>query len=634
MSASAIITGGLGLGLSPSFLLTFGLSFGVQPIYIQSTQALLPLSNLALITGLPGLAGRSPYRVFIAGVDRTSHIYKQKSNSLDISQSVNSRGTCSFTAFGWPGGGDPDSVSQYLPAGRDPVEVRRSDGSLMYRGEVDTITYDNLNTHRALRSQVSCVDYGIICDRIIVGTAFTGAPFSYFADYIITVLVNQYLAGKGITFVYSSNVNVILGAQIFNYISLTEVFNSIAQQTNTNWYIDQHGNLRFFDISVGATAAPETIDDSNTKLEAMSVTETSVVFANRWYAKSNQNLGPALWTDSTTVAIAGWNLFILTQQGPSGSQLPQVTVNGVVKVVISAALNPVQPNNTSWDFIYSGVSVVMNWRIAPLQVGDVVDIIYPSPLPWVAKAEDAASIAAVGLVERTVEAGEIKDRATLQAIADEALLRGKEVPITIQFRTRTEGWAPGQLAAVNRTKLQINDNFLVTQVQSKLAGNVQFHHNVTATNKAAQLQGNPNKFVNDIVHGLRMHTYNIIEHLVFNLAVTVTGLTNPGLATGPWPAIKEAQKPGTLAWATLNFYSLTQLGGVTTSDIVIDVFQNGVSVFGAKKLTLPAGQGSIPPFSVFATDPLYVAKGDEFTLVVTSADPVAMDGILELVTVG
>lgn len=619
--------------VSASVLMASGGLNGSQPIYIQSTQSLLPLSNLALVTGQTGFAGQSPYRVFIAGVDRTSYIFKQKSQSIQISQSTNSRGTCAFTAFGWPGGGNPDNPSQYIPAGRDPVEVRRSDGSLMYGGEVDTITYSNESGHPALRSQVSCVDYGIICDRIIVGEAFTGAPFSYFADYIITVLVNKDLASKGISFVYSSNVNVILGAQIFNYISLTEVFNSIAQQTNTNWYIDQHKNLRFFDISAGTTASPETIDDSNTNLEALTVTETSVVFANRWYAKSNQNLGPALWTDTYTVTIPGWNLFILTQQGPGGSQVPQVTVNGVVKVVIP---NPTtQPNNTSWDFYYTGVSVVMNWRIAPLQVGDVVKIIYPSPLPWVAVAEDLTSIAAIGLVERTVEAGDIKDKVTLQAIADEALLRGKEVPVTLQIRTRTDGHAPGELLPVNRTKLQINDNFLVTDVRSQLAGNLQWHHSITATNKAAQLQGNPNKFLGDVVKNLRMTTYNIIERLVLHLAVTTPPLTNNGLTVGVVPEITTSKKNGTLALSSIIFNSMARQGAVTTADIVVDVFQNSVSIFGTQKLTIPAGKGQTEVvFAVFASDPLYVLDGDEWTAEVLSADPLAMDGIMQLVVRG
>ena len=270
----------------------------------------------------------------------------------------------------------------------------------------------------------------------------------------------------------------------------------------------------------------------------------------------------------------------------------------------------------------------------PLQPGDVVQISYPSPLPFVGKAEDAASIASVGLVEDTVEAGDITDKTTLQDIADAALLRGKELPITVTIKTRTDGYQPGQRFNLNRTDPTVSDNFLVTSVSSREINQDYFEHMVTATNKAAQLASDPAKFAADIIKNLRMTTYDIIERITFNLAVTVEGITNPGLTTGVKPAIKTAQKNGTAGWITLIFNSLSQLGAVTATDIVIDVLQNGSSIFGTTKLTLPAGFSGEVKFSLFVTDPLNIVVGDVFTCNVINADPSAMDGVMELVTLG
>jgi len=109
---------------------------------------------------------------------------------------------------------------------------------------------------------------------------------------------------------------------------------------------------------------------------------------------------------------------------------------------------------------------------------------------------------------------------------------------------------------------------------------------------------------------------------------------NPGLTTGTKPAIKAAQKDGTAGWVTLIFNSLSQSGGVTTTDIVIDMLKNGVSIYGTNVLTLPAGYQGLVKVSLFASDPLLIKVGDVFTMDVVSADPAAKDGIMELVTVG
>lgn len=633
---SGLITAGLALGLSPSNLITRGMAFGTQPIILQALAPSRYIPPIALITGTPGVGSLSPYRIFIAGVDRTPYVQRGAPNGpgIQINLSTGSRGTAGFTVFGWKSGDSPDTLPQYVPSQYNPVEIRRSDGSLQYRGFVDTLTYVNKSGHVSLVSQISCVDYGILCDRRIVnfvsGIFWHNAP----ADSYITQIVNQFLAGTGITFVYSSNVNIILGDQSWIGVTVTEVFNSIAQQTDTNWYIDADKNLRFYSISGGTTAAPETIDDSNTMLESMQITETAVRFANRWYAKTDQNIGNAVQVDSYTQAQAGWTGFLLTQAGPVPPQVPAVTVNGSAKRVIPMPDTNVQPNDTTWDFIYIGLSVVYNWRLPALQIGDVIEISYPSPLPFMAVAEDLTSIAAVGLYEAIVEVPGITDKVTLQAIAEEALERGKIIPISVVFQTRKDGYQPGQLVPINRTKLGIDDDFLVNAVSAKLSGNKQFHYQVTATNKESQLQGDAGAFASALISGLRLTTLNIIEKITFNLAVSTPPLTNPGLTTGIQPNICTAQKNGTAAWVTLIFNSLSQLGGVTTTDIVIDILKNGVSIYGPNILTLPAGDSAEIKFSTFASNPLLVKVGDIFTCNVISADPAAMDGVMTLVTLG
>ncbi len=586
------------------------------------------------------------YRVYIAGADRTEWIRVGSSNGpgISISATTNSRATCTFTVNGWTHDTNHATIavgSQYIPQGLDSIQiVRASDGLIMFRGQVDTTKSNRLiGDATAVQTAVSCIDFGIICDRRICGMAFFGAASNGLVqvDLMLSQIVQQSLAGSGISLIFNQAIyDKRLGPQAFTYITVTEAFNTIAQQLNLNWAIDTGGALRFYDPVDGWSAAPQDITDTTAEVLDLSISRTRVKFANRYYAKSSNDLG-ALWTDTITVGSGGYNTgwpqILLSQPGPSGDQLPEVTVNGVAEIVIKLPVNQL-PQNSSYGWIYTGIAVGRSPFASGLSNGDIVRVIYPSPLPYVAIAEDLTSIADVGLFEDTIEAGEITDKNTLQDIADNALLRGKVVPVTLAVRTRTDGYWPGQRLSVTRSDPPVSGDFLVTQVNSREIGQHYFEHTLTLNDKTAQLASLPNSYLGNIIKNTRMRTYNIIEHITFNLAVTVTGLTNPGLAVGVPPAVKTAQKKGVAGWVTLIFNSCAQQSTVTVTEITIDILQNGSTIFGAKKLTYPAGFQGETKFSIFLTDPLPVAVGDVFTCNVLTADDQAYDGVMELVTVG
>ena len=79
-------------------------------------------------------------------------------------------------------------------------------------------------------------------------------------------------------------------------------------------------------------------------------------------------------------------------------------------------------------------------------------------------AEDAASIASLGLFEAIVQAGEVDSRDELDAIAAAWLARGVEEPAEIEIETDDEGYEPGQLVTVNVSSPAINDSFIISSV--------------------------------------------------------------------------------------------------------------------------------------------------------------------------
>jgi hypothetical protein len=311
---------------------------------------------------------------------------------------------------------------------------------------------------------------------------------------------------------------------------------------------------------------------------------------------------------------------------------PIVKVNGVAQAVVELA----QIGSLPFQFYYisGGIGVFRNQNLPALGGGDTVTIAYPSPLPYVAIAEDTASIADVGLLEAIVEGREIHDKAQLQEIADGALARGMEEAVEVEVETRVDGFEPGQLVTISTTQPLASGTFLIESVSSREVQREHFVHTIKASDRQFQRSTAQHKFFGDLIERGRLSIDRVSQLITFGVAVTIQGITNPGLTVGPKKAIKIAQRKGILGWATLRWKSVDD-GAVIASAISIDVFRNGTSIFvGGVKMAYPAGQTGTVREWRFASDPFEVAEFDVFTMEVLAADAAAKDGTLELVILG
>jgi hypothetical protein len=310
---------------------------------------------------------------------------------------------------------------------------------------------------------------------------------------------------------------------------------------------------------------------------------------------------------------------------------PIVKVNGVAQAVVELA----QIGSLPFQFYYisGGIGVFRNQNLPALGGGDTVTIAYPSPLPYVAIAEDAASIADVGLLEAIVEGREIHDKAQLQEIADGALARGMEEAVEVEVETRVDGFEPGQLVTISTTQPLASGTFLVESVNSREVQREHFVHTIKASDRQFQRSTAQHRFFGDLIERGRVPIDRIMERITFVLAETFAPFINPGLTAGAKQAIRRAQKRGVISWVTLVFKSIVD-GTPITSNIEIDVLQNAVSIFPASaRVVLRPGEAATKAW-IFVNDPHEVAEGDTFTVNIISADAAAKDGTLEIVVVG
>lgn len=258
-------------------------------------------------------------------------------------------------------------------------------------------------------------------------------------------------------------------------------------------------------------------------------------------------------------------------------------------------------------------------------------------LSYIHWESDATEIAAHGRFEFIEEVKDFPTEESLQAEAAGLLLRRKQTPTDITVRTRLDGFRPGQLLTINTTRPAVNGTFLIQSVESQEVAAAPAHlyywHTIKASDSSLKSLGGPDRYFGKLIERSRQPLDRISQVLRFNVAGTIRGVTNPGLETGVGEGIQTSQRKGVLGWCKLLFKSIED-GTPTTSDIELDVYLGGSTIFGTTKLVIPAG--SITPAIqwTFATEPLEVPKDGKFTFEVLQADSAAKDGVLEIYVIG
>lgn len=404
-----------------------------------------------------------------------------------MSRETNSRGTFDFTLQAGSSG--------YVP-GRFAAVVIANSGGTIFQGFVDKITQREVFGTHYIEIDVHCVDYGVMLDRRSVYWSYQGAAASTLG-IIVADINTRFLTGLGITLISTTDLSTPIGDIDFTAITCTEAFNKLADIANCVWYINAALELRFYSVTSGYTTAPRDFYTGSNNFRTFYPTRTNVRIGNRVTAKSSVELD-AVWTDSTAGLPGPTSLYVTTYTQYSA---PIVKVNGVNKIVVE--INNVAQTH---DFYYinNGIGVVSSNNYT----GMTVTIEYPSPLPFVATAEDAASIASIGLREIIVEAGNITDPATLQLIADGALERAVEEPLQAAVSYDGEPFSPGMRFHAQFAEYALDDYFVTESVQSEqIGGNGEtsfWRNSLKSSNAVFQRTSTPAKYYGDIIARARM----------------------------------------------------------------------------------------------------------------------------------
>jgi len=176
--------------------------------------------------------------VFINGIWISSPLYTQR-DSIFIGKQVEERSTASFIIVDGNGTetftrGMPIMITR--PWGLPPFFV------VEFAGFIDTVTKTRLSPTSGLLHEIICMDNHYLIDKRLVVKAYSSQTLAFIVNDIWT----DYLQAEGIT-IGSIQTGPTIDTAIFNYVRVSECFDSLKELSGYTWFIDELKQLFFIE---------------------------------------------------------------------------------------------------------------------------------------------------------------------------------------------------------------------------------------------------------------------------------------------------------------------------------------------------------------------------------------------------
>lgn len=380
--------------------------------------------------------------VRIAGIDRPTYILNR---SPDITSTLNARDVCRFSTF--------DRLGVYRPAiGEEVIVV--ADSVRLFAGTINTITERVEPGTTLLVCACECVDYNQLCDRHLVARIYEDQTLKE----IVEDIVAQDLAGEGITTV-NVQTGLTITKAVFNYRTVTEAFNELADLAGYSWSIDYYKDLHFFGRETNY--APVAITGANAR--NFSVRSTRDQYRNRQYVRA----GYALTSARTESFVGDGTRKSFNLAFPCGKVPSAVTVDAVAKTI---GIRVVEKGK---DFYWSkgDTEISQDDGAEALGAAEILAVTYQGQYPLLVDNRNSPEIAARAAVEggsglyEAVQDEPDYDDDSLAIDKGNALLRKYgRISKTITFETDEDGLQAGQLVDITLGGLALSGSYLISQV--------------------------------------------------------------------------------------------------------------------------------------------------------------------------
>lgn len=385
--------------------------------------------------------------LIIASTDQ-SHLLKIE--SLSVSDELNSRNTCSFAL--WSSTGFRPIVGQQVTVTEDSTTV--------FSGTIDDIVESreismygtDLNEYR-----VECVDYNQICDRHYVSRVYSNQTM----QYIVQDIVFQDLFGEGISSTGYVETGPTIERAVFNFQSVAEAFNDLADVTGYAWNIDYDKNLHFF--ARESNTAPFSLTDTSDNFRSIRIRTTREKYRNKQIIRAGQDV-----TNARTESFTGDGsnqTFTLTY--PVAYE-PSITLDTIAQTVGIRNVD----TGKQWYWAKNEKEISHDNSLGAISSTQSLDVLYQGLFPLILtdirSQEEIDSRAAVeggtGIYEQVEDDPDLDTNNMAVDKANGLLRRYGKIHSAIEFETDTGGLQSGQLIDITISAHDINGQYLIDSV--------------------------------------------------------------------------------------------------------------------------------------------------------------------------
>jgi hypothetical protein len=540
--------------------------------------------------------------LFIAGKSKGFQI-----NTLNIVQPLSQAATAVFDIW--------DKTGTYHPIVGQEVFVYA--GSLrIFGGTIDEVTEAAKPGLTGVYMQIKCVDFSNVLDRHVVAKYYSATQAAL--TNMIADVVSTDLSTDGIIYDSSDGnpAGVTFGPQLFNWVTIRQMFNTLSNIAKWDFNIDYYKVLRFFPQTSGRGTAPFNISDGDSNVigdqmsaltgtTSMSVRTYRTAYRNRQFVQSSTGQNP-VWTDIFSTAHPG--PYPAAPQPPDGVRIafvtkygliatPSVAVNGVPKRVIEINQIATTPSG-NWDWYWqapagglpAGLGVFQNQAQPPLISTDVLTVGYPTQIAPVTQVDCPAQIAARAAVEGNSgiyadvqNAANVTDPAAITAYAQGLLDRYgclNGMPVQVIYATLHAGLFAGQIQTIQRTSpLIVSNTYQISNVSIRDHDGQYLMYQITAD--LGRYQGNWTEFYGAVVASVGLPQPQNRMAYQWSVYPTVPGIVNPGGTGGVQLQTQVIANP-------FEIFQYLQVSMATPLATQLDV-QINVNGSTTGSFTIPAG---------------------------------------------
>lgn len=392
----------------------------------------------------------------IAGVDRSENVVP---DSVILQRALTSQtDTLKFDVVrvgGEAGGG-------YKPEQLDTIEVIEN-GVTIFGGQILQIDLAvegaDVETFKC-----SCRDYSYDMDRFLVVGTYENMSVNDIIASINTIFLPP---GYDISMV---DCPTIVRYASYNYEQPSKVFQQLAELTNSDWYVDEAKKIHFFLKT--STPAPFDLTDENENFyyNTLEIQNNLKSLRNSIIVRGGTYLGNL--TSEKQVADGATTKFLQAYQYNSVF----IKVNGATQTVGIDFIDDPASFDVLYNFQQRSVSFPDASKPADLDEVEVGGLPY---IPVIIKLKDVNSIAKYGEFEFKVIDKTINSKAGARDRARIELTQWANEVSDGTFETKKEGLRVGQTINVLSVIRDIDQDYVISRIATRLTNGREFLHAVT-----------------------------------------------------------------------------------------------------------------------------------------------------------